>query len=274
MEKSDLVRETLGDGVFDFFLRNKRAEWDDYRRTVTPVRARPLPSRAVASRCLVTWRAYRGRRGDRILRRGRPVRPGTSPVRRSSGAYQLPAGRHGADGLRGRCRAPSRSPSSSTCPARLLDAVGDGCLARSRAGDPHPARRADPSVLPALRQDELLRRRLCAVLGASAALGDLLSAPPGGLADLLGSRRSSCLARVRSPADADSLRLAHRRGLLAIAARDLTGELRLERSPKSSPISPAPRSRRRWTRPGRRCRRMPRTSGSPSSAWANAVRAS
>jgi glutamine synthetase len=36
MEKSDLVRETLGDGVFDFFLRNKRAEWDDYRRTVTP----------------------------------------------------------------------------------------------------------------------------------------------------------------------------------------------------------------------------------------------
>ncbi len=35
MEKSDLVRETLGDGVFDYFLRNKRAEWDDYRRTVT-----------------------------------------------------------------------------------------------------------------------------------------------------------------------------------------------------------------------------------------------
>ena len=36
MEKSDLVRETLGEGVFDYFLRNKRAEWDDYRRTVTP----------------------------------------------------------------------------------------------------------------------------------------------------------------------------------------------------------------------------------------------
>jgi glutamine synthetase len=35
MEKSDLVRETLGDGVFDYFLRNKRAEWDDYRREVT-----------------------------------------------------------------------------------------------------------------------------------------------------------------------------------------------------------------------------------------------
>jgi glutamine synthetase len=36
MEKSELVRETLGEGVFDYFLRNKRAEWDDYRRTVTP----------------------------------------------------------------------------------------------------------------------------------------------------------------------------------------------------------------------------------------------
>ena len=36
MEKSELVRETLGEGVFDFFLRNKRAEWDDYRRNVTP----------------------------------------------------------------------------------------------------------------------------------------------------------------------------------------------------------------------------------------------
>jgi glutamine synthetase len=35
MEHSDLVRETLGDGVFDYFLRNKRAEWDEYRRNVT-----------------------------------------------------------------------------------------------------------------------------------------------------------------------------------------------------------------------------------------------
>jgi glutamine synthetase len=35
MEKSELVREALGDGVFDYFLRNKRAEWDEYRRNVT-----------------------------------------------------------------------------------------------------------------------------------------------------------------------------------------------------------------------------------------------
>ncbi len=36
MEHSELVAETLGEHVFDFFLRNKRAEWDAYRRHVTP----------------------------------------------------------------------------------------------------------------------------------------------------------------------------------------------------------------------------------------------
>ena len=36
MEHSELVAEILGEHVFDFFLRNKRAEWDAYRRNVTP----------------------------------------------------------------------------------------------------------------------------------------------------------------------------------------------------------------------------------------------
>jgi glutamine synthetase len=35
MQGSELVAETLGEHVFDFFLRNKRAEWEDYRRQVT-----------------------------------------------------------------------------------------------------------------------------------------------------------------------------------------------------------------------------------------------
>ena len=35
MERSELVAETLGEQVFDFFLRNKRAEWKDYRSQVT-----------------------------------------------------------------------------------------------------------------------------------------------------------------------------------------------------------------------------------------------
>src|SRR5215210_6850004 len=34
-ERSELLAETLGEHVFDFFLRNKRAEWDDYRGQVS-----------------------------------------------------------------------------------------------------------------------------------------------------------------------------------------------------------------------------------------------
>jgi glutamine synthetase len=40
MERSELVAETLGEHVFDFFLRNKRAEWDAYRSHVTPYELR------------------------------------------------------------------------------------------------------------------------------------------------------------------------------------------------------------------------------------------
>ncbi|NYJ01808.1 glutamine synthetase [Nocardioides thalensis] len=34
-ERSELLAETLGEQVFDYFLRNKRAEWDDYRGQVS-----------------------------------------------------------------------------------------------------------------------------------------------------------------------------------------------------------------------------------------------
>ncbi|MGI8435027.1 MAG: glutamine synthetase family protein [Nocardioidaceae bacterium] len=44
MERSELVAETLGEHVFDFFLRNKKAEWDEYRKQVTDFeRLRMLP---------------------------------------------------------------------------------------------------------------------------------------------------------------------------------------------------------------------------------------
>ncbi len=36
MERSKLLLETLGDHVFEWFLRNKRAEWAAYRAEVTP----------------------------------------------------------------------------------------------------------------------------------------------------------------------------------------------------------------------------------------------
>ena len=39
MERSELVAETLGEHVFDFFLRNKREEWQEYRGHVTSSRS-------------------------------------------------------------------------------------------------------------------------------------------------------------------------------------------------------------------------------------------
>ncbi|MBU0549168.1 MAG: glutamine synthetase family protein [Candidatus Omnitrophica bacterium] len=34
-EKSDLVKKALGDTLFDFFIRNKKMEWDEYKAQVT-----------------------------------------------------------------------------------------------------------------------------------------------------------------------------------------------------------------------------------------------
>jgi glutamine synthetase len=43
-EDSELLAETLGEHVFDFFLRNKRTEWREYRTEVSAFeRDRMLP---------------------------------------------------------------------------------------------------------------------------------------------------------------------------------------------------------------------------------------
>ncbi len=63
MESSELVAEALGQHVFDFFLRNKRAEWANYRRHVTPYELKTylsitgLYNRSVAFFCAAHWRA-------------------------------------------------------------------------------------------------------------------------------------------------------------------------------------------------------------------------
>jgi glutamine synthetase len=36
MERSELVAETLGEEVFEYLLRNKRTEWDQYKEYVSP----------------------------------------------------------------------------------------------------------------------------------------------------------------------------------------------------------------------------------------------
>jgi glutamine synthetase len=40
MERSELVAETLGEHVFEFFLRNKWEEFNSYRQNVTPFELR------------------------------------------------------------------------------------------------------------------------------------------------------------------------------------------------------------------------------------------
>jgi glutamate-ammonia-ligase adenylyltransferase len=82
--------------------------------------------------------------------------------------------------------------------------------------------------LSALRSDELLRSRLFSVLGASTAFGTHLSRYPQDWRLLTGSRSFERVSEVGAPDDAESLRVAHRRGLLRIAARDLSGEITVE----------------------------------------------
>jgi glutamine synthetase len=40
MEQSELMAETLGEHVFEWFIRNKRVEWADYKAQVTPFELR------------------------------------------------------------------------------------------------------------------------------------------------------------------------------------------------------------------------------------------
>jgi len=121
--------------------------------------------------------------------------------------------------------------------------------ALGRAADPDLAllalsRIADAELLAAVRADPVLRRRLVAVLGASAALGDHLAANPADWRLLTGAPELPDLLAVvgADPADPPTgtggtparragedvvadLRLAYRRHLLVLAARDLAGEI-------------------------------------------------
>jgi glutamine synthetase len=36
MEKSELIRETLGEHIFTKYIEAKRKEWEDYRTKITP----------------------------------------------------------------------------------------------------------------------------------------------------------------------------------------------------------------------------------------------
>ncbi len=138
--------------------------------------------------------------------------------------------------------------------------TGDGLIdALATAADPDLALAAlarmprDAELIRALGDDPRLRARLAAVLGASAALGDHLARHPGHWQVLAGGDdlpapgpaqvRAELLAAVGAPPEdpepvagtakgvgqpgtdpVAALRVAYRRRLLPLAARDLTGE--------------------------------------------------
>ena len=142
--------------------------------------------------------------------------------------------------------------------------AGDGLIdALATAADPDLALAAlarmprDAELIRALGDDPRLRARLAAVLGASAALGDHLARHPGHWQVLAGGDdlpapgpaqvRAELLAAVGAPPEdpepvagtakgagqpgtdpAAALRVAYRRRLLPLAARDLTGEASFE----------------------------------------------
>src|SRR6266700_2186224 len=146
-----------------------------------------------------------------------------------------------------------------------LDIKGaDGALveALAAAADPDAALAGlarlapDAGLLAALRAEPGLRARLAAVLGASAALADHLARHPADWRELTGPRAvsrpepgelrawllasvgadpaaaepSADPARLSGQDPATSLRVAYRRGLLRLAARDLTGAVTLDQA--------------------------------------------
>src|SRR5690348_13525123 len=104
-------------------------------------------------------------------------------------------------------------------PSELLDRLG-------RAADPDLALENLAALAEAVGEDRLwellddpsTRERLVLVLGTSQALGEFLVAHPGAVADLIST--ASVGALVGEAGDVNALRVAYRRELLAIAARD------------------------------------------------------
>jgi glutamate-ammonia-ligase adenylyltransferase len=133
-----------------------------------------------------------------------------------------------------------------------LDAGEDVVAALAAAADPDLAvaslrRLVDAApdrakLAAALAGDEGFRTRLCAVLGTSAALGEHLARHPEQWAALaddgLAASRPTRLGLLRVLADAvgsssgraaaDALRVAYRRQLLTLAARDLVGAVEVD----------------------------------------------
>ena len=185
MEGSELVAETLGEHVFDFFLRNKRAEWEDYRAPGHAVRARPLPA-ALCSRSSTAMPAASLARtrfdlGSAARLAGsafaEPERPSGCCRPRACAVFVDPWTTLFEDGL------PTALSRRADPDLALLGLVR---VARGAAAVRRRARRRAVERLRSVIADAAplrpARDRLVAVLGGSTALVDHLVAPPRALA--------------------------------------------------------------------------------------------
>ena len=138
-EGSELLAETLGEHVFDFFLRNKRAEWEEYRVQVSTFeRDRMLPLLVTVARSRLGHPSVAVRRVT-VLSVPRAARGGA---------------RGGRDGVVPKARRPERRTRASGASADNRDQCGhDGRTRdpqRRRVGSAgehaHPGRRARGAV--------------------------------------------------------------------------------------------------------------------------------
>ena len=121
-ENSELLAETLGEHVFDFFLRNKRAEWDEYRGQVSAFeRDRMLPVLAGPCTSLIQRTATRARSAGCLAVR-RSIRTTTARLALARPRVRLDRRRAG--------RLRARRPSTRTPATRLPDDLDgyDGLL--------------------------------------------------------------------------------------------------------------------------------------------------
>ena len=225
MERSELVAETLGEHVFDFFLRNKRAEWEEYRAAGHAVRARPLPPDPLSCVARVEPRSTRAACAD--VERGRDGSPAAAASPTRDGRAR--AARSGAR--------PARSPTTATVPRPRLAAAADprpsplagpgtACVAVAGA-EPTGARRAGRSLLADRRRPARAAARGARHERAPSATTSSATRITGGLGrcELSPTPPRSATPAPSAAGDGglDELRVAYRRRLLTIAARDLSG---------------------------------------------------
>ena len=161
-EDSELLAETLGEQVFDFFLRNKRAEWETYRAVVLRVRAGP--DAAGHLRQGTSGSPDEIASMNRMSLRGDLLRAGFTDVDRPRRSWSQLGAVAEPRWSRG-WRWPADPDLALAALLRLAEAAPDR-----------------DELLSDLVEDADAAGRLVAVLGASVALGDHLATHPCALA--------------------------------------------------------------------------------------------